>query len=143
MNTFIIRDESIRERALELVKNIDLGATVKVSSKTATRSTQQNDLMWDWITDIGNYHGEEKEDMKKTLLNHYWEKIHADEGNDDWKEYSKVHTDIFGKKYYKEKSSKKLSVKVMSRFLDCLREHANEWNIHLSKDPDTYGLEWR
>lgn len=65
----IIRDERIRERVINLIRELNLTKPFEVTIGVyrKKRSNSQNSLYWKWIAILADHHGYTKDEMHETF----------------------------------------------------------------------------
>lgn len=65
MTEYIIHDEVSRTAIIEIIRGLDLKRRWRLDLKryVKRRSNNQNNLYWQWMTEIGDYTGYTKEEM--------------------------------------------------------------------------------
>jgi hypothetical protein len=118
MSKHIIHNEHSRLAANRVIDNIDITTrwVMEVKPEKKSRSLEQNDLYWKWVTEIGIEHGNFKDDQHEILMRKLMKpRIFEADGE-----------------VYEIYSTKKLSVKEMSEYLNAVSMWAGTQGILLS-----------
>lgn len=123
---FIIRTADDRARAVEAVRHIQANPllSVEIAEYKPQRSKAQNRLMWKWLDIIAKYMGEESEKL------HEQTKIRV---------LGLREVDVDGKTYLIPKSTTKLHVDEMTRYLEAIEALGNQLGLTMTRD-DEYNL---
>lgn len=128
MARFILYTEGDRERAMLLLKNVDIknSNVFELKRQRKSRTISQNKLYWMWLSCIAEETGDTKEAIhsfySESLLNLQTEYV------------------AFGEKWTRRKSTTELDTKEFTTYLENIRRHAAEWNIILPL-PEERGFE--
>jgi hypothetical protein len=128
MPRFILYTERDRERAILLLKGVDIKNPniFELKRQRKSRTVSQNKLYWMWLSCIAEETGDTREAIhefyKNTFLNFT------------------VEYKAFELLFIRKKSTTELDTKEFTTYLECIRQHAAEWNVILPL-PEERGFE--
>lgn len=124
---FITRDEKVRERCIEHIRNLREANVwdITIRKHRLTRSKQQNSLYWMWLKIIGDHVGSPKEDIHREFAIRLL-------GPETF--------EVDGKQYSGAKSTTKLSIEEFSEYLEKILATAMSLGLTLPT-PNYYGMD--
>ena len=124
--TFIIRDQTIRERAVAFINGLDLGKPwqLVVTPFKRNRSLAQNNLYWGWVGIMAQETGNANDDIHEWLKQRF---------------IAPSFVNINGETQEIRRSTTKLNTREMSEYLDKVEMWANSELGILLPRPDDLG----
>lgn len=151
MTEIIIREQRNIDFAIDQIKRVDLSKphVVKIEEFKRTRSTAQNALLWKWLTVIGDYVGETKDELHlqfkarylmpivlRDNLDEYAIQVH-DKMNSLWASGAKQEASMIKRLLINYISTSWMNVKQFTEYLQEIEQYARDGQIALPY-PDEY-----
>lgn len=121
-----LQNNAVKERLISEIRAAPIGTYVDILENDPTRSRQQNNLYWKWVTYLGNHFGYKKEPMHCELAEHFLPPL--------------VWVNRKGVERVSARSTTSLTVAEFSEYLDKVGMLALKQGISLPSD-SYYGLE--
>lgn len=120
---FIVKDGDFTEVREEIDRTLGGPWEVEIRPYVPKRSTLQNRLYWEYMTQLGDYTGHTKDEMSLFFK---------------WKFLGSDKTEVYGQSFNAVKSTTDLNVKEFNEFLRSIEVFASEQGF-MFKAPPYYG----